>query len=397
MTSRDRRTRRPHVVLGGLTLGLVLALAGCTGTAGRSEPTPDPANGAAAAPGLTRQQAIARGRDLTLRVEVTTCTGYQSGSGFLVGPRLIATAANVVKGAQTVAVRGLHDESLGTVIGTDRGRDVALIRTAEDVGVGDPLVFADGAPEQGDEIVAIGYPDGRPQTPTSGTVSRLGQSVDVDKHRLHDLVQFDADASPGSSGGPLLDLHGAVVGLTESEYVGGTGLNYAVSSKTARPLVEAWIESPAEVVPAHCPARRTAVRNRSDSADGPGIAFSLRQYFDSLNAAVASRDGEPYESFDHYSTAYATLSGRMLTELGPLKRFRRERLDVRHSTVRVIAVRRVDEVTDSAEVTFRRTAPDPRTGKGVCRYYHYRYQMRLASGTWTLDDRKGLEGNLSRC
>ena len=391
--------RRLLFVAGTVTLGTVVALTSCTG--GSSGPSPSPSQppvaGSSGPVELTRQQTIAKGRDLTLRVEVTRCTGYATGSGFLVGPRLVATSAHVVKSAQTVAVRGLTDGAAGVVIGIDRQRDVALIRTSADVGVGDPLVFAEEEPEPGDEVVVIGYPKGRPQTPTNGTVNRLGQSVDIDKRRLNDLVQFDADVSPGSSGGPLLDLQGKVIGMTEGQYQDAAGLNYAVSSKTAHPLVDAWAKSPAEADPAHCPSRRTSVGDRSESADGPGITFFLRQYFDSLNAAVAQQDDDPYASLGHYNDAFDTLSGRLLKELGPFKRFRSERLDVRHSTVRVLGVRRVNEVTDSAEVTFMRTLPGTRTGKKICYLYHYRYQMRLASGKWTLDDRKELSDNRSRC
>jgi hypothetical protein len=395
MPRLDRRTRRPLIALGGITLSTLVALTGCTGTPSDEDSAPAaPAGGASSPAQLTRQEAIAKARDLTLRVEVTTCTGYQVGSGFLVGPRLVATAAHVLKGAQTVAVRGLHDESLGTIIGTDKERDVALIRTGRDVGEGDPLAFAAGEPEQGDEIVAIGYPEGRPQTPTTGTVSRLGQSVDVDERRLHDLVQFDAEGAP-STGGPLLDLSGAVIGMTDSadDYV--TGFNYAVSSKTARPLIAAWTDSPAEVNPGRCKDNNTVVRDRTESPDGPGIAYAMRGYFDNLNTAVAMRKNKPDESMNDYYAAYQTVSGRLKKNFGSINEFRDDRLDVRYSKVRVVSVRRVDEVTDSAEVTSRRTVT--KDGDKKCTYYHYRYQMRLATGQWTLDDRKPLSDNSTDC
>ena len=391
-----RRVRRPLTALSGITIGVLVALTGCTSVPSGQGPTPSgPATGASSAVPLTRQEIIARARDLTLRVEVTTCTGYQTGSGFLVGPRLIVTAAHVLKGAQTVAVRGLRDESVGAVIGTDDERDVALIRTSEDVGEGDPLAFADAEPQQGDEIVAIGYPQGRPQTPTTGTVSRLGQSVDVDDRRLKNLLQFNAESSPGNSGGPLLDLNGAVVGITDApdDYI--AGLNYAVPSKTAHPLVAAWIDSPAEAVPARCPDRSTAVSDRSDSADGPGIAFALRGYYDNLNAAVDTRERDPGASESDYYDAYASVSGRLLKRYGSFDDFREDRLHVRYSKVRVVSVRRVDEVTDKAEVTFRRTTSED--GKDKCTYRHYRYQMRVASGMWTQDDRMSLADDGTDC
>lgn len=395
MPRPDRRTRRPLTALSAIALSTLVALTGCSGAQSEEDSIPpSPADAASSAVPLTRQETIARARDLTLRVEVTTCTGYQTGSGFLVGPRLIATAAHLLEGAQTVAVRGLQDESLGTVIGTDKERDVALIRTTADVGVGDPLVFAEDEPQQGDEIVSIGYPDGRPQTSTSGTVSRLGQSVDVDKRRLNDLVQFDAEGRP-STGGPLLNLSGAVIGMTDSADDYTAGFDYAVSSRTARPLIAAWTDSPAEAIPDRCPDRKTSVLDRSESPDGPGIAYAMRGYFDNLNAAVDARQSDPGESEGYYSAAYETVSGRLKKNFGSFEEFRDDRLDVRYSKVRVVAVRRVDEVTDSAEVTNRRTVR--KDGDDKCTYYHFRYQMRLASGQWTLDDRKALSDNGSSC
>jgi S1-C subfamily serine protease len=395
MPRPDRASRRPLIAFSGVTLSALLALTGCSGTSDDQDVPPAPASDVSSAVPMTRQETITRARDVTLRVEVTTCTGYRTGSGFLVGPRLIATAAHVLEGAQTVAVRGLHDESVGTVIGTDKERDVALIRTSQDVGVGEPLAFGAEEPQQGDEIVAIGYPDGRPQTPTSGTVSRLAQSVDVDERRLHDLVQFDAEGNPGSSGGPLLDLRGAVVGITDSADDYTAGFNYAISSKTAQPLIAAWTDSPAEVIPGRCPDRDTTVKDRTESADGPGIAYGMRGYFDTLNTAVRIRESDPDESYADYDAAYRTTTGRLRKSLGTFEVFRDDRLDVRYSKVRLLAVRRVDEVTDSAETTYRRTVS--KDDKEVCTYYHYRYQVRVATGAWTLDDRKTLADNGSRC
>jgi hypothetical protein len=107
-------------------------------------------------------------------------------------------------------------------------------------------------------------------------------------------------------------------------------------------------------------------------------------------------DAEQYDSLSYYDGAYNTLSGRLLKDFGSMKRFREERLDVRYSAVRVLDVRRVDEVTDSVEVTSQRKTKVG-TDDEVCRYYHYRYQVRLASGVWTLDDRKALKDNSSLC
>ena len=381
-------------------LGTSLLLIGCSVPNPGSDPSPvDPENSqpppSPSAGALTRQETIARGRPLTVRVEVTTCRGYKSSSGFYVGPNLVATVAHGVTDAQTVAVRSSTGGSAGVVVGIDERREVALIRTVDEVVDADPLSFAAEEPEPGDEIVTIGYPKGRPQTPTSGTISRLGLSLDVKDQRLSDLVQFNADVSPGSSGGPLLNLAGEVVGMTEAGYTDADGLNYAVSSGTAQPLVDAWATAPVELPEPRCPKRSTVVHDRSGSPDGPGVAYFLRQYFDNLNEAAS--EGGTYASFDRYQEAFGTLSGRMRRELGPFDRFRDERLDVRHSRVNLVKVSHLDEVSDSAEVRFRRTEISPSTGREICRDSHYRYTVRLATGVWTLDDRKALSDNRKRC
>src|SRR5437868_958233 len=98
MPRPTRRTRRPLTVLCGFALSSLVALSGCTAApVDEDSSSPAPGAGASTTAALTRQQAIARARDVTMRVEVTTCTDYQSGSGFLVGPRLVVTAAHLLQ------------------------------------------------------------------------------------------------------------------------------------------------------------------------------------------------------------------------------------------------------------------------------------------------------------
>ena len=110
---------------------------------------------------------------------------------------------------------------------------------------------------------------------------------------------------------------------------------------------------------------------------------------------MEERTKDPDASMNDYYAAYQTVSGRLKKIFGSINDFRDDRLDVRYSKVRVVSVRRVDEVTDSAEVTSRRTVT--KHGDKTCTYYHYRYQVRLATGRWTLDDRKPLSDNSTDC
>jgi S1-C subfamily serine protease len=68
----------------------------------------------------------------------------------------------------------------------------------------------------GANVVAIGNPLGFAFSTTSGIVSGLDRTAKTDAGRFSGLIQFDAAVNPGSSGGPLLDSKGLVVGIVVS-------------------------------------------------------------------------------------------------------------------------------------------------------------------------------------
>ncbi len=66
----------------------------------------------------------------------------------------------------------------------------------------------------GDQVVAVGFPFGIGPSVSSGVVSGLRRDYeDPDGRSLRNLIQFDAAANPGNSGGPLVNDHGEVVGI----------------------------------------------------------------------------------------------------------------------------------------------------------------------------------------
>jgi S1-C subfamily serine protease len=67
----------------------------------------------------------------------------------------------------------------------------------------------------GDQVVAVGFPFGIGPSTSAGVVSGLGRSFrsPEGKHMLTNLIQFDAAANPGNSGGPLVTMDGQVVGI----------------------------------------------------------------------------------------------------------------------------------------------------------------------------------------
>lgn len=360
-------------------------------------PTGPVTSATGSSPPLTKQEIIRENKSLTLRLETTSCTGYDSGSGFVVGPNLVATVASVVAGVQTISVRGSNGVSTGSVVGIDTDRQVALIRTAQDLSGGKMLRLTTDQPVQGDEVVTIGNPRGRQQTPIAGTIGAVDRTEDADGKRLTGLLQLVADTSPDSTGGPVIDVHGQVVGLTDARISDENGGDFAISAKVAGPLIDAWAQSPAVIDPPSCASvPKSAVSSRSDHPDAPGIAVTLRAYFDGINDgdreyAPESDAGNPI-GFD---VAFDALSGKLKSRLGPDDRFREDRLNVTARKVALETVVLSNEVTDTADVSF--TMITKRAGPDKCIYYHYRYQVRLASGVWKLDDRIDLANNATSC
>jgi len=175
---------------------------------------PSPAARAAAAirPSVVRVMGYAAGRKGQDEVEQGV------GSGVVVVDKgIILTNLHVVRQADTIRVvfsDGL--ESPATVIGAQPENDLAVLqaqRIPDDLIAATLRSTADLAP--GDEVVAVGFPFGIGPSVSAGVVSGLKRSFRSpdSKERMTNLIQFDAAANPGNSGGPLVTMDGEVVGV----------------------------------------------------------------------------------------------------------------------------------------------------------------------------------------
>jgi serine protease Do len=161
-------------------------------------------------------------------------TGGALGSGIIVSPDgLIITNAHVVSGLHRIRVSLRSSEGniekQAKLIGVDRDDDLAVIKVAEH-----GLPYMDishiAAPEQGEIAVAFGSPFGLQHTMTMGIVSDVGKQTDIDDPRI--WIQTDAAVNPGNSGGPLVDIHGDLLGvntMTYSSQSGGGNLGVALA------------------------------------------------------------------------------------------------------------------------------------------------------------------------
>jgi serine protease Do len=162
------------------------------------------------------------------------------GSGFIIDQAgYILTNSHVVEDADEVVV-GLTDkrEFKAKLVGTDKRSDVALLKiSAKDlpvVRIGDPSKL-----EVGEWVVAIGAPFGFTNSVTQGIVSAMGR--DLPGQSVVPFIQTDVAVNPGSSGGPLFNMTGEVVGINSQIYSrsgGSMGISFAIPIDVAMKVKE---------------------------------------------------------------------------------------------------------------------------------------------------------------
>lgn len=156
------------------------------------------------------------------------------GSGFVVDPSgIIVTNFHVIQGAQALQVKSKDGEIYDRVevIDHDERRDLAVLKVRPFKPM--PTVqLATTEPEVGEDAVAIGNPKGLEHTVTAGMVSAFRQAEG------YRLMQISVPISPGSSGGPVFNMAGKVIGVATSQVREAQNLNFAVPIDYARPLIE---------------------------------------------------------------------------------------------------------------------------------------------------------------
>ena len=172
----------------------------------------------------------------------------EAASGFLISPDGdILTNDHVVADADVIEVRLLGRDTTtyrATVVGRDPVSDSAVIRLVE--GPSNLPVAALGnsdSLETGDWVMAIGNPYQLGHSVTVGVVSYIGRSFEIGEGRWQKLIQTDASINPGSSGGPLLNARGEVIGIslaTLADGLGDTmGIGFAVPINSVKAILPA--------------------------------------------------------------------------------------------------------------------------------------------------------------
>jgi serine protease Do len=159
------------------------------------------------------------------------------GSGVVIGEGLVVTNAHNLRGEQVSVTFTDGRREAAEVAGADIDGDLAVLKVAT-TGV-TPLTFAEAEPGPGDAVLALGNPGGRGTRVTVGFVSAVGVAFRGPRGgRIRGAIEHTAPLARGSSGGPVVDVGGRLLGLNTHRL--GDGFYLAVPADAAlRARVEA--------------------------------------------------------------------------------------------------------------------------------------------------------------
>jgi len=167
-------------------------------------------------------------------------TSIGQGSGFLFNSsNIIVTNYHVVADETDIEIEFFdRTRTQATVIGSDAYADVAVLTVPTVPAEAKPLNFGNQCCI-GQQVVAIGNPLGLTESLSVGYISQVNRLLDIEPI-IVPVLQLDLTIAPGSSGGPLLDLSGNVVGITNA----GTdvGFNFAVPVNIMKRVIPSLIE-----------------------------------------------------------------------------------------------------------------------------------------------------------
>ncbi len=162
------------------------------------------------------------------------------GSGFIVSKDgVVVTNHHVVVGATALEVKLADGRRFkATLLGSDQFTDLAVLKI-DGAKKLPTLSFGDSSKLRvGDYVIAIGSPLGLESTVTTGIVSAKGRGdLGLYRDSYLDFVQTDAAISPGSSGGPLVDLDGRVVAVNTAVAGPGNGLGFSIPVDQAKIII----------------------------------------------------------------------------------------------------------------------------------------------------------------
>ncbi|MFJ6464111.1 S1C family serine protease [Streptomyces sp. NPDC091387] len=287
-----RRVRRPVALLAAVAVAAAIVGGGTATVIGQLTDQGTTSTGSGIIPGTTVSQSskgtvsgVAAALSPTIvEISATSSAGQSTGSGVIItSDGEIVTNNHVVAGSSTVKVTLSTGKTYtADVVGTDPDKDLALIKLQGASGLKTATLGDSSKVAVGDQVVAIGSPEGLTGTVTSGIVSALDRDVTVakegdsgqsqgqseggqgggqqwpfefggkqfngdtgDSTTTYKALQTDASLNPGNSGGALINMNGEIIGINSAMYsasssessgssAGSVGLGFAIPVNTLK-------------------------------------------------------------------------------------------------------------------------------------------------------------------
>ncbi|MDD3236702.1 MAG: trypsin-like peptidase domain-containing protein [Candidatus Gastranaerophilales bacterium] len=177
-------------------------------------------------------------------IDATVPDGISSGSGCIIdGKGLILTSKHVIEDASSIEITTTKGEvykaTLNAILG--QNSDLALLKITPKSKL-IPITLGDSSQiKVGQKVLAIGNPFGFNGTLTTGIISR----IDYERNK----IQTDAAINPGSSGGPLVNVEGEVIGISQSIFnpdnnKSNIGIGFAIPVNDAKQLISDYRKNP---------------------------------------------------------------------------------------------------------------------------------------------------------
>ena len=155
------------------------------------------------------------------------------GSGFFIDPEEVVTNLHVIKGASQIRLETFAGTTttVQSVVATNQSADLALLRIAQPVPDTSTLQLVAAPPAEGESIMLVSNPQGSRWKITRGNVGMLWKFAGIGMR-----LQITAAILPGSSGGPVVNERGQVIGVASLHANSADDLNFAVPVESLKDL-----------------------------------------------------------------------------------------------------------------------------------------------------------------
>ncbi len=166
------------------------------------------------------------------------------GSGFFVSENTIITNRHVIEKCSRVEIHLINGKKylVKGVLAIDGEGDLALLQVDVPIGIAKPLQIEKLTPQEGESLVVVGNPFGLEGSVSNGIVSAIRDISGYGR-----IIQITAPISPGSSGSPVVNMRGQVIGVATLQAAEGQSLNFAVPSERITQLKIGELQSFASI------------------------------------------------------------------------------------------------------------------------------------------------------